>query len=313
MRIILGKGYQKKLILNAKEKNNFTWEELTMKLGFTKHYWSNELFNEKISINEKTYSSLCKLVGENFDKYIEKKLDDNWGRSKGGKNSGSFREPKLLIKKPSKELAEIVGIILGDGNIYSKKGYYYVRICGDSIKDRDYLLNHVKPMFDHLFDCKMYSIEHKIANELFISIGNKDIVYTLKHFGLKDGDKMKNNVKIPNWIFESEDYIRACVRGLIDTDGCVCPITGRNYPYIWFSCAIENLRKSFDKAMKKIGIKTSKWNIRPPRTPDIYIGSKEMINKYIQTISFKNERHLTKLDKLSPRRPEAKDTALSRL
>ncbi|MEK6881402.1 MAG: LAGLIDADG family homing endonuclease [Nanoarchaeota archaeon] len=301
MRIILKKGYQRKLILRAKEQNNLTWQKLTAYLGFTKHYWSNELFNEKISLNERNYLQLCKLAGEDFSGYILKKLANNWGQSKGGKNSGSFREPKLLVTKPSKELAEITGIILGDGNIWCKSGgYYYVRIAGDAVKDRDYLLNYVKPIFEKLFKKKMHKIERPKNNELFISIGNKDIVFTLKHFGLSEGDKLKNNVQIPRWVFSSKEYLRACVRGLIDTDGSVCPITGRNYPYIWFSSAIENLRKTFDEAMNILEIKTSKWNVREGRTPDVYIGSKEYIAKYLKTISFKNERHLSKIGQYAP-------------
>jgi len=47
---------------------------------------------------------------------------------------------------------------------------------------------------------------------------------------------------------------------------------------------------------KKLGFKTSKWNIRENRTPEVYIGSKEMIKKYIETINFKNKRHLSKLN-----------------
>ena len=85
----------------------------------------------------------------------------------------------------------------------------------------------------------------------------------------------------------------------------VIALTGRDYHYIWFSSAIENLRSSFDKAMKRLGIKTSKWNIRDGRTPDIYIGSKAMIQKYLQTINFKNQRHLAKLDAPIVQRPNS--------
>lgn len=299
MRIKLKRGFQRRLILEAKNKNNFNWGGLANKINVTKGYLINELAKEKRTLSEKIYEKLCNLSKNNFDEYIKDKMNDNWGRTKGGKNSGSFRHSRLLIKKPSKELAELIGIILGDGNIWCKKGgYYYVRICGDAEKDRDYLLNYVKPLFKKLFKKDMHLIKHKTHKELFLSIGNKDIVFTLNHFGLPSGNKKKNNVGIPNWILGSNDYIKACVRGLIDTDGSVCSITGRNYPYIWFSCNIKNLRKTFEMAMKKIEFKISKWNIREGRTPDIYIGKKELVKKYIQTISFKNKRHLTKISAL---------------
>jgi len=297
MRIILKKGFQKNLVSLAKK--GLTWRGLAKKLELSEGYIRNELLKEKTTLAEETYKKLCEIAKKDYKNLVIKRLDENWGKSKGGKNSGSFREPRILVKKTSKELAELVGIILGDGNIWCKNGgYYYTRIGGDLVKDREYLINYVKPLFEKLFKKQMHILEQK--KELSLSIGNKDIVHTLKHFGLKEGSKIKNNVKIPPWIFYSKEYIESCIRGLIDTDGSVCSITGRNYPYIWFSCNVPNLRNSFDRAMKMLGIKTSRWNIRKDRTPDIYIGSKEMINKYIKTISFKNSRHLTKIRKYAP-------------
>jgi intein/homing endonuclease len=269
MRIFLKKGYQRKLVLLA--KNNFTWSELSHKISLSQGYLRNALLKEEASLEEKVYKKLCEIADINFDKFIFQKKEDNWGQSKGGNNSGSFREPKLLIEKPSEELAELVGIILGDGNIYCKRGYYYVRIAGDLKKDKDYLSNYVKPLFEKVFGYKMHFIEQRKYNCLYISIGNKDVVHTLKYFGLKSGDKLKNNVRIPKWVFKSDKYLRACIRGLIDTDGSICPITGRDYPYIWFTSAILNLRRDFSLAMKKLGIKTSRWNLKEGRTPDIYI------------------------------------------
>jgi len=296
MRVILKKGYQRRLILLAKEENFLTWKQLANQLKINENYLINEIAKEKRTIDKKIYNKLCKISKVNFDNFIIGNFNDNWGRSKGGKMG--VKKTQLLISKCSKELAELIGIILGDGNIWCKKGgYYYLRICGDSEKDRDYLLHYVKPLFERLFKKKMRVIKHKTYKELFLVVGNKDVVYTLNYFGLPSGDKKLNNVKIPDWIFKSDVYIKACIRGLVDTDGSVCPITGRNYPYIWFTCNIENLRNSFDKAMKILNIKTSKWNLRKSRGADVYIGSKEYVKKYIKIISFKNQRHFHKLKK----------------
>lgn len=304
MRVRLKKGYQEKLILKAKK--NLTWKQLSEKLGVVENYLKNELRKGKRTLSELNYRKLCEISNENFDGHIIQKLDDDWGRSKGGSNK---KPPKILFRNKTKKLAELIGIILGDGNIWiGEKGYYYVTICGDSEKDKDYLLNYVKPLFEDLFKKKMHVKYHKSSKEIFISAGSKNAVYTLMYYGLKSGNKVTNNQKIPEWIFESENYLRACIRGLIDTDGSVCPITGRNYHYIWFSSMIPKLRADFDRAMNQLGFKTSKWNIRKNRTPEIFIGSKEMIKKYIQTIGFKNTRHL---NKLSPHSSEAKNASLS--
>jgi len=110
MRVKLKKGYQEKLILLAKFKRNLTWKKLAEEIGIVENYLKNEIKNEKRTVSLDTYNNLKKIAEVNFDKYIIEKLDNNWGKSKGGLNSG---EAKLLLKKPSLELAELVGIILG--------------------------------------------------------------------------------------------------------------------------------------------------------------------------------------------------------
>lgn len=291
MRIKLKKTKQTKLILLA--KNEGTWKELSKKLGINKHYLEIELKNEKRTLSEKLYNNLCKIARVNYEDYIEKKLDSNWGRAKGGKNSA--KPPRLLVSTYSEKLAEIIGIILGDGNVWVKKHNYSLTIAGDKNKDKNYLINYVKPLLEEIFKQKIFIKYSKSNNTLYLTKGSKDIVYTLSYFGISSGNKQKNNVKIPEWILKNKRYTRSCIRGLIDTDGSVCPITGRNYSYIWFTSNIENLRKTFDIAMKNLGIKTSKWNTRKNRSPELFIGGKDQINKYLKEISFKNQKHLSKL------------------
>src|SRR3989344_4923979 len=140
MKIKLEKGKQKELILLA--KNNLTWSELARKISINKAYLSHDLKNEKRLISKNAYDSLCKIINKNFDNFILEKLEDDWGQSKGGTNSPGST---VQIKIPNKDekLAELIGIILGDGNInYYKKGkkigVYQVNIAGDKNLDREY-------------------------------------------------------------------------------------------------------------------------------------------------------------------------------
>ena len=150
MRIKLKKGFQKKLILKA--KGNLTWKELSKMLNVGVTYFAGELLSEKRLIS-----------GENYEKYIEERLEDNWGRAKGGKNSA--KEAKLLIKEKSIELAELIGIIIGDGNVWVKEGgYYYLTITGDKNKDEDYLTDYVAHLFNKLFGEKMQVHKNKNKN-----------------------------------------------------------------------------------------------------------------------------------------------------
>lgn len=301
MRIKLRRGFQKRLVFLAKP--NLTWKMLAQKIGVNECYLKNELKNEKIFLSDKVYSSLCTIANVNYDQHILEKLDENWGRAKGGRKAKrKKRKARLLVENPSTELAELIGIVLGDGNLWVKKeGYYYIRICGDSEKDRDYLINYVNPLFESLFKMKLYIRKHNKSKELFLVKGSKDVVFTLNHFGVPSGDKKRNNIKIPCWILDSKEYTKACIRGLIDTDGSVFPITGRNYPYIWFSSNIPNLRKSFEIAMKNLGFKLSKWNFRKGHAAETYIANKIMIERFFKEICFSNKKHLKKFQGFMPR------------
>ncbi|MBN1160222.1 MAG: LAGLIDADG family homing endonuclease [Candidatus Diapherotrites archaeon] len=287
-RIKLKPNYQRKLIETA--KNNLTWEELGKKLNISGTYLKRDLRYERILLTENNYNALCKLSRENYDNYILKKLESNWGQSKGGKNS--IHKPKgtkLLTTERSKELAEIIGIMLGDGNVWSRKGFYYTRIAGHSIDDKDYLLNFVNPLFKKTVSIDMGTYYSKTSKEMFLTKGSKDLVYTLEHYGFKNGNKKKNNLGIPKWVFDSDDYIKACIRGLIDTDGSVSPITGRNYTYIWFRSSIPNLRKTFSKAMEILDIRIAKWS--GGENAQTFIGSKSAILNYYKEIGFNNSKH----------------------
>lgn len=152
-----------------------------------------------------------------------KEIDEkskNWGQVKGGRNShGNTKKIKIPIK--DEKLAELIGIILGDGNIQNKNSIYQVRIAGDSNKDKDYIMNYLKPLCDSLFgiDSKIY--KHKTFNELFVHIHSKNVVKFLISVGMQAGNKIKNQVTIPGWVLENDSYLKACIRGLIDTDGSV--------------------------------------------------------------------------------------------
>ncbi len=292
MRLQLEKGFQRKLIEIAKTENGFTWRELAEKLNHCEGYLRAELRHEKTIVSEECYIRLCRLANRDFDEKIVRKMPSNWGQSKGGKNSiRKPKKPKILVEKLTCELAEIFGIMLGDGNIWSKKGYYYIRITGNAKNDKKYLLQHVKPLFQKVFGIRLKPVFINNKNEMFLRKGSKDLIYTFEVYGLPRGSKKVNNVGIPEWIFKSKEYLKACIRGLIDTDGCVCSITGRNYTYIWFKSSIPSLRSDFSEAMQRLGFKIAKWTSKNG-TPQTYIGQKELIKKYYREIGFNNPKHI---------------------
>ncbi|MDD3399813.1 MAG: hypothetical protein PHF07_02065 [Candidatus Pacebacteria bacterium] len=148
------------------------------------------------------------------------------GRRKGGMISQRNRKenPKKYkalgcvvakdfpILKPSSKLAELFGIILGDGTITKNQ----VRITLNRFTDKQYV-RYVEKLITGLLKEKPSIFERKSTIEIYLSGVN--LVKELERMGLKRGNKVKNQVVIPGWIMADKRYANACARGLFDTDG----------------------------------------------------------------------------------------------
>jgi len=233
-------------------------------------------------------------------KLIEESRGKNWGQRKGGLLSrGSLKVANLPNK--CKELAEFVGILLGDGNIYSyskgkKIGVYSVRIADDYKKDKDYHINYIKPLCENLFKINVRIRNHK-NNERFICLDSKELVNFLISIGLKSGDKIKNQISIPSWILENDEFVKACLRGLIDTDGSIYRMSKRDAKLIRIDFTNHNrtLLNDTRVAFIKLGFNPSKIiNDRK-----FFISRQRDVARYISEIGFSNNKHKERLKILS--------------
>lgn len=225
-----------------------------------------------------------------------------WGQIKGGKISSGTTK-KILIPPENEKLSELIGIILGDGNLYThqekKSSSYMIRITGDGNKDREYLLEYVKPLCESLFGLEIKVREHRTFNELFIVINSKNALQFLVSKGLKEGDKIKNKVGIPKWIVNNKRFLRACIRGLIDTDGSLYELKP-HWPGLWQICFTSKSRRIITdvrNGLIELGIGCS--NIyedkNPKRALKLYITKKSELGKFYKEIGFSNPKHQNKL------------------
>lgn len=297
MRIILEKGKQNELIVLAKQ--NQTWENLARELGCNAHYLANDLRFEKRSLLEVFYKKLCSLAKIKFDEFIIGKKEDNWGQSKGGLNSpGSL---KILPEiKFDERLAEFVGAVLGDGHVEfykkgKKVGVYGIRIAGDFLKDASYHIDYLKNLCKIVFNLDAVEIIPKDKHERFLDVRSKELVNFFSSMGIKPGDKIKNQSTIPKWIFNDENCLKACVRGLIDTDGSIARMSKRDYRLlrIFFTNHNFTLLSDTRKAFIKLGFNPSKlMNNR-----QFYLSRQTEIERYIKEIGFSNEKHQNRFKK----------------
>jgi hypothetical protein len=128
----------------------------------------------------------------------------------------NFTAKPIHTPKHSALLAEFVGIMMGDGGI-SK---YQACITLHHIDDREYI-DFVVSMIKKLFHLtpSLYHLPHNSVYNIVVS--RIEMVRYLHTLGLPIGNKVKQEIDIPDWIKKNKKFAIACVRGLMDTDGSV--------------------------------------------------------------------------------------------
>ncbi len=224
------------------------------------------------------------------------------GRRKGGlvsqwrrreqpeRYAGSRVRLRNVIKIPpeGEELAEFIGIVLGDGTISNRQ----VRIVLNRTTDREYG-SYVADVARKLFGVAVTSSEPSGENVLYLTMTGTNLVEFLVGRGLCRGDKIKHQVDIPEWILSDGGLAKACVRGLVDTDGSIYyhshSVQGRHYRNVGLSFTSHSrpLLKGVHRILCDIGL-PAKCDGR--RHVSIY--SRAGIERYLEVVGTKNPKHL---------------------
>ena len=223
--------------------------------------------------------------------YRKKKWYEWWERKGKYEKNFLFREKDIQKPQKSIDLAEFVGIVLGDGCITK----YQITFTLHSVDDKKYgefIIKLIKKLFN--ISVGVCSDKSALANRYYIS-RTKLVNFCIKELGLKMGNKIKQQVDIPNWIKANEFYARACVRGLVDTDGCIFnhkyKVKGKQYDYkkLSFTSYSKPLRESFFKILKQNGL-----NPRIAQDRDVRIDSIIDMKNYFKIFNSNNSKHLNK-------------------
>ncbi|VVB81732.1 LAGLIDADG-like domain protein [uncultured archaeon] len=124
--------------------------------------------------------------------------------------------------KKDQALAELLGIMCGDGCLSSSKSQvkYYIYCSGNSLKDDDYMERYVPNLFYKVFGKLVNSHKRKDENTIFIKFSDKEMFKRFQELEIPVGKKY-SLLKIPDFVLKSKCRQLAFVRGLFDTDGCV--------------------------------------------------------------------------------------------
>lgn len=204
------------------------------------------------------------------------------------------KELKFNVK-----LAEIVGIMLGDGCIHlDKKKHYHTTVV--SHKEEKSYLCYTKNLFENYFNYKF-----RIAEEIDkLSLRNISVFVgkQLIQAGLFSGNKVENKVTIPLWLFKNQEYLIKVIRGIFDTDGCIYQKYGW-FAQIQFKFGCFETTNSVCKALKKLDFNPTKvqkeWNCNKNTWAwKFYLCRQKEIDRFFKEIKLKNNKHIQRYNKI---------------
>ena len=119
------------------------------------------------------------------------------------------------------ELAELIGIHIGDGCLSNNGRYKEVALAGDLLEERIYYENHIVPLFNkiiakNILGKKIKAKEYPSMGVYGFFIFNDAIFDYYKSLDVTVGSKVQT--KIPKK-FLSKKLIKHVLRGIFDTDG----------------------------------------------------------------------------------------------
>ncbi len=324
-RVVFGKGQLDEFLENCKNNTGLSLPQLAKIISVDRHTL-NDWRREKLLPNLEKLQLLSKYTAVELPPIIETK-SENWGSSKAGylkqqkygctlqvedrargghnsqvarkKNPEYYRLLGCKVRKkfiyPSKDnpyFAEFIGIMLGDGHIGSN-GQLCITL--NSIADKQYL-GYVVQLISQLFGYSPSCFKEKSFNAINIYLSGKDVIDFLVSSGMKIGDKVRQQVAVPEWIQVNPELSRWCLRGLMDTDGGIFTneytINGRSYVYpkTNFTNASQPLLDFVYQTLKNNGFHP---NNKVPRK--IWLYSQVESRKYLEVFGSSNERLLKKL------------------
>ena len=186
------------------------------------------------------------------------------------------------------ELAEEIGMHIGDGTLPVKKYGYSLR--GD-IQEEGYYTNHVQPLYK-----KVFGIETRLLRRppiCGIEFDSKAIFeFKSKVLGLTIGEK-KGKIRVPQQVLDSDNptVFRALLRGIVDTDGCFYISKKRRYPSIHIVILSKPLIRDLDYMLHCLGF-TPDTDID---TCSITLNGPILLYKWMNEIGSKNPKHLKRI------------------
>lgn len=210
------------------------------------------------------------------------------------KNNYTTRK-QIKYPKPSGQLAEFVGIFLGDGSFGGK---YQIVISWNHKCEHDYA-RYIQRMVRNLFGVESKKRIRKQYGSAEIVISSSNLVDQIRKLTGIKAAKAKNSFKLPAWLSGNRRYRIGFLRGLFDSEGCIYrhKYYSNATPYSYAKIAVTNycdkILSIFQEFLKSLGIDSVKYRNR------IHIYSDKDTKRFFSLVGSNNSKNKIRFKKFS--------------
>lgn len=173
----------------------------------------------------------------------------------------AHRKPPHILGN-EKVLAYLIGVGIGDGNLsLLNNRSIRLRISCDT-KYPNLIQKIVTSINTILPENKINLVKNRGKCVDIVSFSN--FWEPWLGWRAEGGSKSKQNVRIPSWIFENSNFLRACLRGLIETDGSV--YVDRGYTMVNFTTIIPGLAQDVFQMIVRLGFRPRMYKMQEPKS-----------------------------------------------
>ena len=325
-RVVFYKGKQKRFLLDSIEKLNLKWAEFSDKLDVSRGTLEKSYRYEFCSLPYNVFRDICNILKQKESTII--KLYNAKviffipviGRKCLGEKRTNLPEIKIqfdsklpafdnsiidlstydkskklkLPKKLTPDLAEEIGIHVGDGFLSRRRNEY--RLKGNKNDEKEYYNNFIKPLYKKLYNLDVNIKEYETTYGFELRSRG---FWIFKNKILKIPAGRKDNMKVPEVIKVNDiGILTSFIRGVFDTDGSVSFISkyGFNnyYPTISIAMLSEDLIKGISEILQMLGLKPNTYKDKRGYS-SININGYQRLKKYLELIGSNNPKHLSKI------------------
>lgn len=220
------------------------------------------------------------------------------GRRRGGLRSWQTHKKRLSspfvarsVTAPRRSIhfAELIGAILGDGTVTQ-----YQLILHSNIDEGEYS-NFLSDLIMEVFHVAVATHQLKKEGVMRLVCSRVGVVIHLQKAGIGIGNKVRRQAGVPSWIRRDKTFSLACLRGLIDTDGCVYldrhHINGKTYTSlcIAFTNASKPLLDFVCETWKFLGFHPTRHE------RSVRLRRREEVLRHAKEVGFSNPKHAIKI------------------